>query len=110
MKAAQIDEERVDVRNPNGGSEQLRIRRGRYEPVRRAILEAIDAADELANAQLRAAIEARTSDELWVEHSVGWYATVVKLDLEARELIATTGSPQQLRLTEAGRNALAAGR
>ncbi len=99
-------EERVHVRNPNTGSEALRIRRSVYDPVRLAILQALDSPDGLANAELRGEVEQRTSAELWEQHSVGWYTTSVKLDLEARELIAKSGSPQHLRLTDAGRRAL----
>lgn len=99
-------EDRVAVQNPNGGRESLRIRRSVYEPVRRAILAALDTPDGLANSKLRGEVERTTPPELWAEHSPGWYTTTVKLDLEARGLLAKSGSPQHLRLTDAGRDAL----
>ncbi|MEL6891660.1 MAG: hypothetical protein AAFP84_08695 [Actinomycetota bacterium] len=97
------DDLRVMLRNPNTGRDDLRIRRSIYEPVRAAILAAIDGSGELANSELRSEVERRTPARLWEQHSVGWYTTSVKLDLEARGLLAKDGSPQRLFLTDAGR-------
>lgn len=100
-------DDRVMLKNPNTGRDDLRILTAVYEPTRSAILGAIGEVDELPNSELRAEVERRTDPALWADNSVGWYTTSVKLDLEARGLIAKEGSPQRLSLTSAGRAALA---
>jgi hypothetical protein len=77
-----------------------------YDPVRKAILQALSERD-VPFSELRAEITHRTPSELWDNASVGWYTTTVKLDIEARGLISRKGSPQILSLTAAGRTALA---
>lgn len=103
-----MSDDRVVLLNPNTGREDLPIRRAMYEPVRAAILAAIDDAGELAFSDLRAEVDRRTPASLWDGASVGWYTTSVKLDLEARGLLVRDGSPQLLRLTDEGRDALQA--
>ena len=93
-----MDDDRVMMQNPNTGRDDMRISRAMYEPVRAAILDAIDEAGVLPFAELRAEVEKRTPPEMWADASVGWYTTTVKLDLEAKGLIVKEGSPQQLRL------------
>ena len=74
-----------------------------YEPVRDAILGALDAEPGMRFMDdLFHAVEARTEPELWSDASVKWYTTTVKLHLEATGLIARHGSPQQLTLTDEG--------
>ena len=90
--------ERVTLENPNTGRTDGTIARSFYDPVRAAILEAIDEAGTLPLADLRAEVERRTPAELWADASVGWYTTTVKLDLEAKGLLLKEGSPQILRL------------
>lgn len=97
------DTDRVSLANPNTGRDDLRIRRLYYEHVRSAIMHAINDAGELKFAALAAEVEARTPAELWADASVGWYATSVKLDLEAKGLIAKEGSPQFMWLTPVGK-------
>lgn len=99
------DTERISLENPNTGA-GLRIRRLYYDHVRAAILHAINEAGELRFADLATEVEARTPRELWADASVGWYATSVKLDLEAKGLIAKEGSPQYMWLTPAGKASL----
>lgn len=103
-------DERVHVLNPNTGRDDLRIARAVYEPVKWAILGALDRPDGLPNKALRSAVESATPGELWESHSLGWYTTVVKLDLEARGHVSVTGSPQHLSLTSSGRAELAGAR
>ena len=98
-----MSDERIMMKNPNTGRDDLRIRVAVYEPVRDAILGAIDEAGELTNSKLRAEVEARTPAELWEENSVGWFTTTVKLHLEANGWLVKEGSPQVLTLTDAGR-------
>lgn len=97
--------ERISLENPNTGG-SLRIRKLYYDHVRAAIMHAIDQAGELKFSDLAAQVEARTPAELWADASVGWYATSVKLDLEAKGLIAKEGSPQYMWLTPAGKATL----
>ncbi len=93
-----MNDERVMLENPNTGRDDMRISRAIYDPVRAAILAAIDEAGTLPLADLRAEVERRTPSEMWETSSVGWYTTSVKLDLEAKGLIRKEGSPQQLSL------------
>ncbi len=104
-----MSDERIMMKNPNTGRDDLRIRREMYEPVKAAILAAIADAGSLAFADLRDQVEARTPAPLWTDASVGWYTTSVKLHLEATGLLSRSGSPQILELTDAGRTALSEG-
>ncbi len=99
------DAERISLENPNTGG-NLRIRKLYYDHVRDAILHAINEAGELKFSDLANQVLARTPTELWADASVGWYATSVKLDLEAKGLIAKEGSPQFMWLTPAGKATL----
>ena len=96
------DSARVTIENPNTGRTDGTIARAFYEPVRRAILEAVGEVEGLPFADLRAEVERRTPAELWEDASVGWYTTAVKLDLEAKGLLVKEGSPQILRLGRPG--------
>lgn len=98
--------ERVVMQNPNTGKEDGTIAREMYEPVRAAILTALTEEGDIAFADLKAAILKRTPSKMWENASPGWYTTTVKLDVEARGLITRQGSPQVLRLTEKGKEAL----
>lgn len=100
------DSERVLLENPNTDGDDLKIRRLYYDHVKAAIMHAVNDAGELKFSELSAEVEARTPRELWTDASVGWYATSVKLDLEAKGLIAKEGSPQYIWLTPAGKAAL----
>ena len=71
-------------------------------------MHAINDAGELKFSELAGQVHSRTPTELWADASVGWYATSVKLDLEAKGLIAKEGSPQYMWLTPAGKAALSA--
>jgi DNA-binding transcriptional ArsR family regulator len=101
-------EDRVMLQNPNTGTDDVRIRRALYEPVRAAILDAVAEAGGIPFSALRAEVERRTPATLWDDASVGWYTTAVKLDLEAKGLLTRSGSPQVLELSPAGQAARAA--
>lgn len=92
------EDDRVMMQNPHTGRDDLRILRAMYEPVRDAILAAIEEAGTLPFSMLRDEVERRTPADMWTDASVGWYTTTVKLDLEAKGLIIKEGSPQQLSL------------
>ncbi len=91
-------EDRVVVMNPRTGRGDGSISRLYYEQVRQAILGALDdAPDRVRFRELAALVEGRTNPSLWVDHSVGWYTTTVKLDLEARgEIEVQRGRPPQV--------------
>lgn len=94
-----MSDDRILARHPDPARQGTRIARRLYDPVRTAILETL-AEGEVAFGDLRAAIAERTDPAMWEEHSLGWYTTTVKLDLEARgEIQRVPGvSPQRLRL------------
>ena len=100
-----MGDDRIMMLNPNTGRDDMSIAVAIYEPVRDAILAAIDDAGELANKLLIDEVERRTPATLWENSSVAWYTTSVKLHLEATELLAKRGKPQILSLTDAGRAA-----
>jgi hypothetical protein len=97
---------RVTLLNPNTGRSDNTIARTLYNPVKMAILTAVGETDGLRFSELSGEIENRTDPGLWKEPKVGWYTTSVKLDLEARGLVERFGSPQKLRLTDAGTSEL----
>jgi hypothetical protein len=91
-------EDRIMMRNPNTGRDDMRIDRAIFEPVRDAILAALAEEGELSNPEMHEEIERRTPADLWSERSLLWYATSVKLHLEAEGTIIVKGSPQKLTL------------
>lgn len=90
------------MKNPNTGRDDCRILLSIYEPVRDAIVAALDEAGELPNSKLTEEVEKRTSSKLWEQNSVGWFTTIVKLHLEATGIVQKRGSPQILALAEPG--------
>ncbi len=98
--------DRIMLKNPNTGRDDRRIASDMYDPVKRAILTALDELGEVPFSTLGKEVERRTDADLWTDSSVGWYTTSVKLDLEARGWLARHGSPQVLTLTESGRSEL----
>lgn len=98
--------DRITMQNPNTGRTDNTMDRKMYDPVRTAILQALNDVDGVRFSDLPAEVEARTPAAMWASSKVGWYTTSVKLDLEARGLLERFDSPQRLRLTTAGRNAL----
>lgn len=83
------------------GRRGTRIDRRKYEAVRKAILAVVPRSKEgIPFKSLPRAIAPRLPRELFpARGSVSWYATVVKLDLEAHRLIERIPgkSPQHLR-------------
>jgi len=100
---ASSGEDRIMMQNPNTGREDSTIAVAMYEPVRDAILLALEAEPGMRFMDdLFHAVEARTEPALWSDASVKWYTTTVKLHLEATGMIDRHGSPQQLTLTGDG--------
>jgi hypothetical protein len=89
--------ERILTRHP-AGKQGVNIEKDKYERIKQAILESIEAHGTIPFQELPAAVEARL--EAPFDGSIGWYTTTVKLDLEARNLIERVPghSPQALRM------------
>lgn len=93
-------EEKVTCRTPNAEG-ATNIPKWKFETLRAAILDAIDAEGDtgLAFSALAPAVGARlSSDEQTRLGSLGWHVTTVKLELEvAGEIMRVTGAvPQRL--------------
>lgn len=90
--------ERVEVHNPDPSKSGSTIDRDKYDVVRKAILDAIEAHGEIRFKDLRGEVEERLPENF--DGSPGWYTTTVKLDLEARGLLERIpgASPQRLRI------------
>jgi hypothetical protein len=78
---------KVQMQHPEGRKAPS-IEESMYEAVRSAILAALPRSGPgVAFRDLSEEVAARTPAELWSVASLGWYTTVVKLDLEARDEI-----------------------
>lgn len=88
--------EKIMTLHPEG-KQGVNIDMKKYEAVKAAILESIEANGTILFKDLSAAVEARLPAD-W-EGSIGWYTTTVKLDLEARGIIERIPkrSPQEIR-------------
>ena len=90
------------TRNPGRGKKGPRINSARYDAMKAALLEAIPRTGEgVRFASLPELVEKRLPRALFEGASILWYATTVKLDLEARGLIERVPgvSPQRLKRT-----------
>ena len=87
--------EKIMTQHPEG-KQGVNIDKAKYDAVRGAILSVLDEHEDYAFADLLDSVSERLPD---FEGSVGWYATTVKLDLEARGEIERLPdvSPQRLR-------------
>jgi len=96
-------DDRIYAQHPDPDKQGVRIARGKYEAVQRAIEEALEREGTLTFTELRAAVEEALGDGF--DGSPGWYYATVKLDLEARGVIERVAGarPQQLRLAAARR-------
>ena len=89
-------EAKITTRHPEGKS-GVRISKAKYDLVRRAILESLDADPPITFARLIEEVAAKLAGAF--EGSVSWYVTTVKLDMEARREIerVPASRPQRLR-------------
>jgi hypothetical protein len=90
---------RVQCRHPDPRKSAPSVDGRLYALTRAAILDAVPSRGEgLLFGALRGEVERRTPPGTWASASVGWYTTVVKLDLEARGLLqrAATSGAQRL--------------
>lgn len=75
------------------------MNRRAYEAYRDALLRVVPATEEgIPFGDLAAALAERVPPEVRAETSPGWWATTVKLDLEARGLIERVPGPGRQRL------------
>lgn len=92
---------KVQTRHPTPGKSMPRIDRAVYDAFRKAILQAVPASgDGLLFRELAPRVASRLPGTVREQiGSVSWYATTIKLDLEARgEIERVPGSrPQRLR-------------
>ncbi len=79
------------------GKAGVNLDAGKYHQVRSVMLEALELAGEMTLQELVEALTVALAGQF--EGSVSWYATTVKLDLEARgELVCDRRkSPQRIR-------------
>ena len=92
----------VATRNPARGKKGPRIDAARYDAMKKALLAVIPKRGEgVSFSDLERLVRARLPRETFAGASVPWYATNVKLDLEARGLVRrVAGSgPQRLLRT-----------
>ena len=92
-------EQRIEALHPDPKKRGTTVSREMYEAVRKAVLDAVpDEEPGLPFMDLAREVERRAPRRLFENASVSWYATTVKLDLEARGLIRRVPgvSPQRL--------------
>ncbi len=82
------------------GKQGVNIDRAKYDKMRDAILAIVEREPGVRFSDLGNKIHSELDGDF--DGSIGWYATSVKLDLEARGLLERLPnvSPQQLRLVE----------
>jgi hypothetical protein len=89
----------VATKNPGKGKRGPRVDAARYDAMKTALLAVIPkAGDGVRFVDLEGLVEKRLPQATFAGASVLWYATIVKLDLEARGLIRRVpgSSPQRL--------------
>ena len=93
-------EEKILTLHPTEGKSGVNISRDKYDLVKAAIVESLRSVEELTFKELTQSVHVKLSGRF--EGSIPWYVTTVKLDLEARGVIARLPktSPQRLRLAE----------
>lgn len=93
------EREMIQALHPDPQKRGPRVRRRAYEAYREALLQVIPAHPEgVPFGELAAAVASRVPAEVRAETSPGWWATTVKLDLEARGLIERVPGPGRQRL------------
>jgi hypothetical protein len=94
----------MKTKNVNKGSSGFAVTPEKYEPIRRAILAAVQRGGAAVTfKELVASVASRVPSELFPRKgSVSWYTKVVQLDLEARgQLERVPGeTPQRIRRVE----------
>ena len=89
----------IALKNPGKGKQAPRIDAVRYEAMKAAILAVVPTSgDGVAFASLSRLVAKKLPRDAFKGASIMWYATTVKLDLEARGLLMRVpgSSPQRL--------------
>jgi len=76
----------VLTRHPDPDKQGVRIDRDKYKTMRDAIVEILQEQGETSFKSLQAAVGQKLNGNF--DGSIGWYYTTVKLDLEARGILA----------------------
>lgn len=84
-----MSEKKILTKHPRG-LKGVNIRREKYDAVRAAILEALNANEALTFNELTDAVHKKLDGKF--DGSISWYVTTVKLDLEARKQIKSDKS------------------
>jgi hypothetical protein len=94
-----MTDDRVQTLHPDPAKSGPRIDRTLYDAAKTVILEAAAADNGVAFGELSDLLKRRAPTSLFEGRSPGWYATTVKLDLEARGLIERLPGrgPQRLK-------------
>ncbi|HRQ40834.1 MAG TPA: hypothetical protein PLD25_23215 [Chloroflexota bacterium] len=89
--------ERIMTLHPEG-KQGVNIEKEKYETMRQAIIAALQANQPQTFSGLEQAVSARLDGNF--DGSISWYFTTVKLDLEARQVLARVPGtrPQQIHL------------
>lgn len=91
-----MKEEKIQTLHPIEGKTNKQILLNKYNFIRTHLI-AVLAEGELTHTELMEALFSRVKDEF--EGGVQWYGEVVKLDLEARQIIERTKTkPEKYRL------------
>lgn len=94
----------VEALHPDPERNSTRVNRERYWATRRALLDALSDAGEdgLRFSELADQVRSRAPSAAFEGASVSWHTTTVKLDLEARGLVARIpkAKPQRVRRTD----------
>jgi hypothetical protein len=90
-------EEKIMTLHPKG-KKGVNISKAKYDLMRDTILEIVGANEGVTFKEMTQVVGEKLAGKF--EGSIGWYTTVVKLDLEARGTIerVPNSQPQQLRL------------
>lgn len=93
-------EEKILTLHPDEGKSGVNISKQKYDLVREVIVESLRSVDDMTFKDLTQHVHARLTGRF--DGSIPWYVTTVKLDLEARGIIARLPKtvPQRLRLVE----------
>ncbi|MXY95257.1 MAG: hypothetical protein F4047_11565 [Caldilineaceae bacterium SB0670_bin_27] len=91
--------ERIMTLHP-AGKQGVNIDKGKYDMVRQAIEETLQAQPGITFSGMTKAVDQRIGDVF--DGSISWYVTSVKLDLEARGVLERVDgrSPQRLQLVD----------
>ena|SRR2546421_3870692 len=99
-------DQKIQLRHP-AGKKAVRIDKGKYERMKKAVLNSLKKKQELSHTEiLYAIIEDFKKKKIKFEGSIEWYMESVKLDLEAGKWIERISdkTPQKFRLGKRARD------